>query len=144
MPANTLCIAARIDQLAQAIAFVQHGADHAGLSPDKKFGVTLAVEEAFVNICRHAYPDCQGDVVLAFRLDADRFVVELSDTGIVFDMLSIEDPDLDAGVMERKVGGLGIYFIRTLANGVSYQRQGDRNVLQMKFTIPPSPVPDNA
>lgn len=65
------------------------------------------------------------------------FIVELSDAGPPFDVLSIDSPDLEAGLMERKVGGLGIHFIRTLSDEVSYQRLAGHNILRMQFARSP-------
>lgn len=33
--------------------------------------------------------------------------------------------------MERKLGGLGVYFISTMTDGASYRRQDERNILRV-------------
>lgn len=136
MTSATLRLPARIEHLAEAITFVEQWVDQAGLAADKKFCATLATEEAFMNICHYAYPDEGGVVQLFCALEKDFFIVELSDTGQPFNVLSIDSPDLEADIMERKVGGLGIHFIRTLSDGVRYQRQDEHNILRMQFARP--------
>ena len=133
MPPNTLRIAARIEHLPEAVAFVEENADHFSLNPDKKFASTLALEEAFVNICLHAYPNQDGVVELTCGLEDGLFIVEISDTGVAFNLLSLPEPDLSSDLMERKIGGLGVYFIRTLSDEVSYRRREGHNVLRMCF-----------
>ena len=59
------CIAAKIENLNGANDFVEEYADLFGLPAKKKFGLLLALEEAFVNICGYAYPDGEGEVELS-------------------------------------------------------------------------------
>ena len=90
------------------------------------------MEEALVNIIKYAYPDGNGDMEISCILNGqDQFVVEIADTGIPFNALSVADPDIASGVEERKVGGLGIYFIKTLMDDVAYTREDGKNILRM-------------
>ena len=59
------------------------------------------------------------------------FVVEIADSGIPFDVLSLPDPDTTAGIMDREIGGLGVYFIRKMTDEVSYRREEGRNILRV-------------
>ena len=126
-------IPAKIEHLNQAVAFVEAGAERFGLAPDRQFAVTLVLEEAFVNVCHHAYPDQGGEAELACGGEENAFVLEIIDSGIPFDLLILPAPDLSADIMERNIGGLGVHFIRTLTDSVSYRREEDRNVLRMCF-----------
>ncbi|ADW19302.1 ATP-binding region ATPase domain protein [Desulfobulbus propionicus DSM 2032] len=133
MSVDTFRVAARVERLAEAIAFVEDKATHFGLGPNKRFGLTLALEEAFVNICHHAYPDGQGEAELACDGDGDAFVLEIVDSGVPFDLLSLPEPDRASNISERAVGGLGVHFIRTFADSVRYHREGGRNILRITF-----------
>ncbi len=53
---ETLTSAARVENLDEVVAFVETNAERFGLDPQKTFGLVLAVEEAFVNVCHYAYP----------------------------------------------------------------------------------------
>ena len=117
--------------LEAVIDFVEECADRCGLDAKRKFGLLVAVEEAFVNICHYAYPDGAGDVELACGCEGDEFLVELADRGMPFDILSLPDPDTTADIMEREIGGLGVHFIRKLSDKVSYRREGGRNILRL-------------
>ena len=68
--------------------------------------------------------------------DQGRFLIEIRDRGIPFDVDSHSDPDLDANITERKVGGLGIFLIRKMADQVQYQREGEENVLTLVILKP--------
>ena len=128
---------AQIDHLDEVIGFVEARADRFGLDDKKKFGLLVAVEEAFVNICRYAYQGAEGEVTLGCGGDADGFAVEIVDQGVAFDLLSLPDPDITAGILEREIGGLGVAFIRKLTDEVSYRRQGGQNILRMVLHVPP-------
>ena len=48
-----------------------------------------------------------------------------------FNVLSLPDPNTTADIMEREIGGLGVYLIRRLTDDASYQRKDGRNILRM-------------
>lgn len=133
MKSSTRKYAAVLDNLASATEFVEECADDSGLPQKKIYALTLTLEEAFVNICSYAYPDGEGDAEITCGEDGDVFVLEIADSGSPFDVLSLPDPDTSLGIMERKIGGLGVHFIRTLSDKVSYRRENGRNVLRMEF-----------
>ena len=125
--------AANIDKLAEITEFVEECADHFGLEAKQKFGLLVALEEAFVNICSYAYPNHDGMVEFACDADADAdsFVMEISDSGSPFNVLSLPDPDISMDIEDRDIGGLGVYFIRSMTDKVSYRRKNDQNVLKL-------------
>jgi anti-sigma regulatory factor (Ser/Thr protein kinase) len=125
--------AARIDNLPAVTEFVDACADRFGLDGVTKFGLLLAAEEAFVNICRYAYSQGEGAAELSCESEGDAFVLDISDRGRPFDVLSLPEPNTTADSMHRPLGGLGIHFIRKFANSVTYHRDDDRNVLRMVF-----------
>ena len=140
MRCDTRRLPARVDSLDAARRYVGDCADRVGLDPQRRFAVLLALEEAFVNVCGHAYPGAAGDVELACEHREGAFVLEIGDAGVGFDVLSHPTPDLSAGIEERPLGGLGIHLIRSVAKGVTYRRDGPRNVLRMEF--PPAASAD--
>ena len=86
-----------------------------------------------VNIIQHAYSGGEGDVELRWSAGERprSFILEIEDRGVPFDLLSAADPDVQSGMADRKIGGLGIYFIKTLVPGARYRREGDRNILTL-------------
>jgi serine/threonine-protein kinase RsbW len=131
MESIEMTYSARIENLEEVLDFIETCADRFGLDEKRKFGLLVAVEEAFVNVCHYAYPDSKGEVELICEGDGDSFAVTIKDRGVAFNVLSLPDPDITSDVMERKVGGLGIYFIRRLTDDVSYQREDGQNILRM-------------
>ncbi len=94
--------------------------------------IQLAVEEALVNVFSYAYDAQDGEVELVCRVGQDgQLTIEIIDTGIPFDPLIKEDPDIHADLTDRKVGGLGVFFIKKVMDEVHYKRQDDQNILTL-------------
>ena len=128
MKLDRMLCAATIENLTLVNEFVEARAESFGLEGKKELGALIALEEAFVNICHHAYPDGEGDVELSCGADGDDFVLEIADSGEPFDVLSLPEPDTTSAIMDRKIGGLGVHFIRNLSASVSYRRENGQNI----------------
>lgn len=123
---------ATLDHLHEAMAFVVAFAEEQGVLPDRMMEIELSLEEALVNIIKYAYQEGKGDVEISCILSGDdRFMVEICDNGIPFDVVSAGDPDVTSGIEERKIGGLGIFFIKRLMDDVTYSREDDKNILRL-------------
>ena len=95
-------------------------------------GVSLAVEEAVVNVMNYAYPtDHKGDIYLDVTADCERISFVLQDSGIPFDPTSAREVDVVSLVKSRSIGGLGIHMIRHYMDEVTYKRIDGQNVLTM-------------
>jgi serine/threonine-protein kinase RsbW len=96
----------------------------------------LACEEAIVNIVSYAYPERKGPISIVCGRNGRRFEITLCDQGIPFNPIDADvNPELDAPVTERPIGGLGLFLIRKVIDEASYQRTGDQNILKLTFTI---------
>lgn len=126
---------ARIENLDEVTGFVEERADSFGLDQKRKFGLMVAIEEAFLNVCHYSYPAGEGEVELACGGEEGCFVVEISDRGVEFNVLSLPEPDTTSGIMDREIGGLGVFFIRKLTDDLTYRRENDRNILRMVLHI---------
>lgn len=133
---KSLRLAAIIENLDQFISFVHSCSEECGFEGKRAMEIELAVEEALVNIFSYAYPDGEGQVEMQCTLnEGKKIVIEIRDEGIPFDGLSRPDPDTTADIEERKIGGLGIYFIKKVANEVRYSRNDGMNVLTIVFLV---------
>lgn len=84
--------------------------------------IVLAVDEAVTNVIKHAYkssPD--GDIVINVKYSAKKVMVEITDFGIPFSPNSVPLPDMKKYFEEKKVGGLGIYLMKSLMDDVHYK-----------------------
>jgi serine/threonine-protein kinase RsbW len=102
-------------------------------NPKDVFDVQLAVDEALTNIITHAYEgQSGGQITIRCKMTTPKeFTVQLRDTGTPFDPQTVATPDVDAALEDRKIGGLGIYFIKRYIQTVKYAANGKDNELTM-------------
>jgi len=124
---------AELPRLAERVAqFCREGS----LDDSIEFHLNLILEELFVNAVSHG--GCKGmkDVV-AVRLTrgSDGAVaLEFSDRGAAFNPAAAPpQPDLSAPLGERRAGGLGLHFVRSLARIVDYRRDQGWNRLKLRL-----------
>ena len=128
---------ANVDKLDDVIAFLDEMV--ADINPNfrqlKK--LELALEEAFVNVALYAYPEGNGDVKIDINIDdKDRSVnIVLTDSGLPFDPLSEKDPDVTLPSDKRKIGGLGIFLVKSVTDEQHYEYRDSKNILTFKKNI---------
>ncbi len=135
--AMKLRLPARLESLNEFMAFVAAHAGESGFPPKRIKEIELAVEEVLVNIFQHAYPGEGGEVEVRWRAEGGHPgpAVVIEDEGRPFNVLAVPDPDLGAGLAGRKVGGLGVYFLKKMVPDVEYAREGEKIIL----TLHPGP-----
>lgn len=125
-----------LDNLRTFMEFVASNAREQGLDNKRVSELELAVEEAYVNICEHAYKGGKGDMeILCLREGSGKFVVELRDAGEPFNLLEHQDPDITLDLLDRKIGGLGIMFMKNLMDDVRYRREDDKNIISLVINL---------
>jgi len=125
-----------LGELARLSAEVARFCQAGSLGENVEFHLNLILEELFANVIAHG--GCRGmkDVV-AVHLESESdgtVAMEFADRGTAFDPSAAPPPDLDAPLGERKAGGLGLHFVRSLARIVEYRRQDGWNHLNLRLT----------
>ncbi len=101
-----------------------------GFDKRKRQQIELAADEILTNIMSYAYPEEKGDIRVICDSEEDgALLVQIIDTGVPFNPLEVDQPDVSLGLDERKVGGLGLFLVRRMVDGIRYQRQGGENIL---------------
>ena|SRR5271157_5079609 len=130
-----LTLPARIASLPRFTEFLHEGARSASV-PESELGkLDLVCEEILVNVARYAYPEGEtGNTEVGYAVAAPgRLLVQVRDSGRPFNPLEREGPDLTANLAQRRIGGLGIFLVQSLADSVSYAYVDGRNVLSIVF-----------
>lgn len=92
------------------------------------YHLNLVLTEATVNAIKHGTLTNPDDTVrITINIRENELNIKVYDHGQGFDLESVPLPDFD----HPKEGGMGIFFIRTLMDSVTYTRQGDCNVLEI-------------
>ena len=128
-PALILTLKNDLSELARiAEAIESHGESH-GWPAKWILNLNLSLDELITNIVSYGYQDSDEHEIRVTLTDhSGSLVVVLEDDGIAFDpFTAVPEPDLDASVEVRRVGGLGVYFVKTLMDEATYERIGNRN-----------------
>jgi len=100
----------------------------------------LIVEELASNAIHHGACAARGlPLRLRVWVDHEALVLELCEHGQAFDPCRSALPAIDAGIDARPVGGLGLFLVQQLADGLDYRREGDANVVRVTLLHPFSP-----
>jgi sigma-B regulation protein RsbU (phosphoserine phosphatase) len=93
--------------------------------------IGIVVDEIFANICSYAYEHPVGDAAVRVTA-AEDIVIEFKDSGVAFNPLDTEDPDVTLPEDQRQIGGLGIFMVKNIMDSVEYRREGAKNILTVK------------
>ena len=123
-PALLLSLKNDLSELARVTEAIESlGASH-GWPARWTMNLNLSLDELITNIVSYGYRDTDEHEIRITLTEGDgSLVAVLEDDGIAFDpFTTAPEPDLDAGVDERRIGGLGVYFVKTLMDEVAYER----------------------
>jgi len=121
---------ASLENLNKALAFINTELEQHECPQEIQGKIEIAVEEIFVNIASYAYSPGNGDLVIFISV-TDNIKIKFEDTGKPYNPLAKPEPDLNKPLMERDIGGLGVFLVKKLMDKVEYNRVGDKNVLVM-------------
>ncbi|UWZ83422.1 ATP-binding protein [Occallatibacter riparius] len=101
-------------------------------SPKAMYLVPLAIEELVTNCIHYGYED-KGEhtIVITLSVADQTLTMTLEDDGHEFDPLAQGTPDLTGPAEDRPIGGLGIHLLRSLADGMAYERRNGTNRLTL-------------
>lgn len=125
---------AELERLAETVEMF---GDAAGLAPRLVYSLNLALDELVTNVVSYGYDsaDAQGCITLDLTVDNGRLTAVLRDDGRPFNPLDRGPPDVDSPLEDRRIGGLGVHFVRTLMDEVRYERLDGRNCLVLAKTL---------
>ncbi|RPH67827.1 MAG: ATP-binding protein [Burkholderiales bacterium] len=130
-----IVIADRLDEIGRVASALDEFAARFALPADAVIDMQVALDEVLANVVSYAYPEGQGGahrirIVLAAHPDA--LEAEVTDDGAPFDPAIAGAPERDAPLEHRRIGGLGLHFVRNLMSEVKYQRIGSHNRLVLR------------
>lgn len=118
--------------------FVSNVARKVGFNNEDVNKIELAVDEACTNVIEHAYQHNEEyDINIAIKIDYQKLTIIITDRGKSFNPEDIELPDMESYLAELRVGGLGIYLMKTLMDKVEYRSKpkGENEVRMIKYFI---------
>ncbi len=103
--------------------------------------VELVLEELFLNSVTHGGAPADKFVDLDLALNATTLHLTYLDDGAPYNPLDYQDHGVLSETGEsRRVGGLGVILVQSIAASAAYARENDRNCLRFTFARPlPAP-----
>ena len=134
---DAITVSADVKNLGTVQSFIEERLEVAGCSMIAQFEFGVGVEEIYVNICHYAYKVMGGSGDSEVKMLIKDGVAEIvfEDSGIQYDPLANEEPDISLSAEEREIGGLGIFITRKTMDEVTYDYKDGRNILTLKKKI---------
>ena len=130
---NELLVEADNKNLAAVLAFVDSHLESADCPMKIQMQIDVAVEEIFSNIANYAYAPGTGDATIKVNVTGEPPVAEIKfiDSGMEYNPLEKEDPDITLAAEDRPIGGLGVFMVKKSMDEVQYNYENGQNI----FTI---------
>ena len=131
---SVLEVEASDDHLADVIGFIEERLEKADCPLRTQMQITVAAEEVFVNIAHYAYAPGTGKARVRVEISGEPAEAEITfmDSGMPFDPLAQEDPDLSLPAERRQIGGLGVFLVKRSMDDVKYEYKDGQNILTLK------------
>ena len=129
-----MILTAEVDRLDEVIDFIQEELERHDVPMKLVMQIDIAVEELFVNIAKYAYHPGVGDVTICVDVEPQPpcIVIRFADSGVPYNPLAKQDPDVTLGIEEREIGGLGIYIVKKSMDEVNYSYENGQNILTIR------------
>jgi serine/threonine-protein kinase RsbW len=123
----------RREEMPAVVAMVEGFGIAHGMPTQAVNEINVALDEVLSNIISYGYgPEERGEIVIRLAHRPGEILVEVEDTGPPFDPMQAPPPELSATLQARRVGGLGIHFIKSLMDEVEYMHADGKNRLQLR------------
>ena len=126
-----LTIEAKVENLDEVLAFIDAQLEELDYPMKAQMQIDVAVEEIFVNIASYAYVPAVGNATIRFVQEQNAVCITFIDSGIPYDPLAKEDPDVTLSAEERGIGGLGIYMVKKSVDDMKYVYRDGQNILSI-------------
>jgi serine/threonine-protein kinase RsbW len=94
--------------------------------------LNLVLEELVSNTIFYGYDDTDEHKINIRLSYLNEIVnIRIEDDGREFNPLLFTETDIDLPIEDRKIGGLGIHFVRKIMDEIAYERLDNKNILLM-------------
>ena len=131
-----LKLRAQLEELHNIESALEKAGQSQGWDQGLVYQIHLVLEELAVNTVNYGFRDAadrsQGSIEILISEQTDSLRIDYLDNGTPFNPFEeAPEPDVDTGIAERRTGGLGVHFVRTMMDEVGYKREGDKNLIRL-------------
>lgn len=121
-----------LDSLKTIANYVMSAAEQAGLDKKEAYKLRLAVDEVATNTILHGYEEAglTGNIDLSTNITDQAITITLEDSAIPYNPLQHNCPDesdLQQSLVERDIGGLGVFLAIDGVDDFTYEFINNRN-----------------
>ena len=103
-----------------------------GLGGGIAHALNLSLDELLANTISYGYDDAAIHAIeVNLSATPGGVTMVIRDDARAFDPTLAPDPDIDAELDDRPIGGLGIHIVRAMMDEIDYQRVDGRNLLTL-------------
>ena len=123
-PALRLTLKNDLSELSRIADEIESHGESRGWPTKWIMNLNLSLDELITNTVSYGYQDTdEHEIHVTLTERTGSLVVLVEDDGVAFDPFTAAPaPDLEADVEDRPIGGLGVYFVKTLMDEVAYER----------------------
>jgi serine/threonine-protein kinase RsbW len=137
--AKTLRLKANLESVPLAIECVTKSARTVGFDDRALYQIQLAVDEACANVVDHAYKGAEpGEMEVTCICTDQGLTIRVRDWGRGFDPGGVEEPDVNAPLEDRALGGLGLFLVQQMMDHVLFTfhpETGNELVMTKKLRV---------
>ena len=133
MESRSLAISNNPEELERLRMFFEELGHAWSLKAELVFELNLILEEYITNLVNYGYHDKENhEIMIEIVREINQLKIIITDDAGPFNILETpENDEIDKPVEERRIGGLGIHFIKKLADGLNYTSESGRNQLMI-------------
>lgn len=110
-----------INSLKQIFDFASKFIEQNKLKEDVAFSLNLVIEELFTNMVKY-HPGNANDILITIAKDSNKLIISLTDYDVEpFDITNTKDVNPNQSLEDRRIGGLGLYFVMKMMDNVTYE-----------------------
>ena len=115
-------VRSRVSEIAHLLEALARWGETVGVPLPVLSRMELMLDELVTNIIVHGYRHDHGRIELQAQVLGQALHVTLRDYAFAYDPLQAPEPDTALALEDRSIGGLGVHFVRRMADQVHYQR----------------------
>ena len=129
-----LTVEAIVEQIETVTEFVNAELEKLDCPMKARIQLDIAIDEIVSNIAYYASGEKTGTVTVRIEALQEENGVQLMflDSGVPYDPLTRQDPDISAEIEEREEGGLGIFLVRKTMDDMKYEYKDGQNCLTIR------------
>lgn len=133
MNQTEMTIRNRREEFTRVVSAVDRLAAEHHLAAEVVGDIQVALDEVLTNIVDYGYTDeAEHEIRVRLKVLDNMLEATVEDDGVPFNPLESAVPDTSSPLRERRIGGVGLHFVKNLMSEVSYDRVGGRNRLVLR------------